>query len=315
MRPALRLSLFVTLLILCALQSQTVKKVEAGGYNSWVVVDVLSFDGKGIVAKVTLKATGNHANAAAHIYGEFFGSTDQGQPCFPGTICGRESVSAVVGRMVREVSYSSDANITSFQYTAKWVSTYKVSNQFFGLPAFPLDEHQLTLFIGTDFNADMDVHETIPSLPSSNYEGFYSVKPVNATLGPPYEYEIDLQIRHPTLLQLSMLIWTWGVVILLLLATVVLALRWPHKQSDLVSIVTASWGIIVFVPIFELTLQNFKAPLGITLSDIFLFFIMMANVFLSVGVLRNWQRKRYLIVLLLSVGVLVGFSILWSFVL
>jgi hypothetical protein len=314
MRAALRLTLLATLLILCALQSQTAKEVEARGYNSWVLVDVMSFDGRGIVARITLKTSGNHVNSAVHIYGEFFGSTNQGQPCFPGTICVRESLSAVVGRMVREVSYSSDANLTSFQYIAKWVSTYKVSNQFFGLPAFPLDEHQLTLFIGTDFNADMDVHEKIPSLPNSNYEGFYSVKSVNATLGSPYEYEIDLQIRHPALLQLSMLIWTWGVVILLLLVTAVLALQRSHKQSDFFGIVTASWGVIVFVPIFELTLQNLEAPLGITLSDISLFLIMTANVLLSVGVLRNWQKKRYLIVLLLSVGVLVGVSILWSFV-
>ena len=67
---ALRLTLITTLMFLSVFQSQPLGRVEATSYRSWVMVDVISFDGQGIVARVTLKTTGNHENASVYMYGD-----------------------------------------------------------------------------------------------------------------------------------------------------------------------------------------------------------------------------------------------------
>lgn len=70
--------------------------------------------------------------------------------------------------------------------------------------------------------------------------------------------------------------------------TLLLAIR-PPDQSQFEGAVTAYSAIIMFVPVFEFALQNFKAPLGIVFSDIFLFGIMFVN---SVLLIKAFATRR-----------------------
>jgi len=260
--------------------------VSAAGYRSWVNVDIMSFDGESITAKITIVAAGNHEDAAVRLWGEIFESKDQIQPCPTGSSCVSSSVTASVGRIVSEVTYLSDPNVTTFQYTARWVSTYKVANQIFGLPLFPLDEHELTITISSDFDMVMDGHERIPNLPTSNYQGFFRVAPPVTPSGKgPYEYQLNLRIAHSFSFQLSMSIWTWGVVFLLILTTAGLLVGMRKKGKS--SIVTAASALVVFVPVYELALQSFKAPLGMTLSDVIVFLSLTLDVVILVLAIRR----------------------------
>jgi len=308
MLRTLRVGLFAAFLLLSLLQSQYVGTAEATAYRSWVTVDVISFDGESITARITLKAAGNHENDTVRLLGATVTSQEENRACIA-SICVRSAVTATVWRIVQEITFSSDTNITSFQYTQQWVSAYKPNTFLPGLPSFPLDEHQLDIGIRTNFKADIDSHEKIPGLPTANYEGFYQVREVASQDPSQYEYELSLHIRHSEAFKTSMLLWTWGVIFVLGLITVGLALQWvfsASRETEARDLITASSAVMVFIPVFELTLQNFKAPLGMTLSDAFLFLIMLANVFLPIAVLRRWSGRRYGMILAVSLLVFFG---------
>jgi hypothetical protein len=290
MRCVLLLTLL--LLILIGFRNPLLGDVRGTDYRSWVDVNVLSFDGESITAKINIVATGNHENATVRIYGEILGSNDQSQPCPLGSICVSSSVTGIVGRAFREVTYSTDLNLTTFEYIAKWASTYKVANQILGLPIFPFDEHELTLKISSDFNIDMDGHTRIPSLPTSNYEGSFQVTSLNPPDLGPFEYQLDMRVDHPFLFQCSMAIWTWGVVSFLVLATggLLFALRKPNVSRE--NVVTAASSFVVFVPVYELALQTFKAPLGMTFPDAVIFALLVIDAMtLTLAIL--WKTNSY----------------------
>jgi hypothetical protein len=248
--------MFAIILVLVLLQSQSIGVVQAEGYRSWIDVDVLSFDGESITARIVLRSAGNHENATVRVYGEVYTSKDEGNgPCFA-SICIRSSVTVSIGRAIREVLFSSETNTTTFQYTAKFASTYQ-STVLFGLPNFPWDYHTLTLNLTTDFKADIDQHERTPTLPTANYEGFYHVTP-QPTEGSEHKYRLDLEVRHPKLFQFQMSLWAWGVILLLSSLTVLLLFWGLRDQSTSTStIASASLAVMVFLPVFELTLQTF----------------------------------------------------------
>lgn len=305
----LRVGFFAAFLLLSLFQSHHVGTAEATAYRSWVTVDVISFDGESITARITLKAAGNHENDTVRLLGTTVTSQEENRACVA-SICLRSAVTATVWRIVREITFSSDTNITNFQYTQQWVSTYKANTFLPSLPSFPLDEHQLNIGIRTNFKADIDTHEKIPSLPTANYEGFYQVQEVASQEPSQYEYELSLHIRHSEPFKTSMLLWTWGVIVMLGLITTALASQLSVQRvtgnKEARDLITASSAVMVFIPVFELTLQNFKAPLGMTLSDAFLFLIMLANVLLPIAVLRRWGGRRYGGVLAVSLLVFLG---------
>lgn len=140
---ALPLALFLSI-------SPAISPVGASNV-SWVSLDVMSFDGQAITLKLTLLSPGNHANAEVHVWGEFYGGEHDTKPCFVGT-CGSESLSAVVGRIITEVTYSADTNITTFVYAASFTYLYAANPQVLGLIVFPWDQHELDLSLTTDFN-------------------------------------------------------------------------------------------------------------------------------------------------------------------
>jgi len=253
--------------------------------KSWITVDVVSFDGESITAQVVINVLGNHENGSVWVYGEIYKSNDD-ESC-KASICLRSSVTVSVGRLVREVSYSSDTNITMFRYAARFASTYQLGNAVLGMPVFPLDVHRLSLGIGTDLAVEIDTTERILVLPSANYEGFYRVTSMS-TQDNQYMYNLALEIRHPSGFAALMFALTWGT--LLLLAILVGALFVYQRQDNAhvnANIVTICAAMVVFIPVFELALQDLKSPLGITLSDALLFALLIPNVLLLVRAFRG----------------------------
>jgi len=264
-----------------------VRTASVGGSRSWINVDVRSFDGQGITAGITLSVSGNHENAFVRIWGENSTADGQSGPCFA-TICIKSSVGVAVGRIIREVVFSADENITTFHYVARFLEPHYQTNTILGIPPFPFDEHRLNVTITTDFNADIDGHRRTPILSTANYEGRYQVTAQGMQDGQ-YIYKLFLVVFHPSQFVLLMSFLTWGTIIFTAMLTAFL-LRLSRNPSAIDNVVTASSGIIVFLPVFELSLQSFKSPLAITLSDIPLLALFVTNVF--VVILAIWKKFR-----------------------
>ena len=256
--------------------------------NAWINVEVLSFDGESIVARIILNVAGNHQNASVHVYGEVFTSMEDKQ-CSSG-ICLGTSVRASVGRVVKEVYFSADKNITVFQYAERFASTYQLTNALFGIPIFPFDGHQLNIDITTDFVADIDGHEKVLAFPNGNYEGFYQTVPSQIQEPGLFRYNLTLQIKHPLQFTILMFLSTWVAIGSLMVLTC--ALVTCRKLRERQTIVAVSSAIIVFLPVFEFSLQGFKSPLGITLPDFFVFIILVANVWLLAQTIIKQKGTR-----------------------
>ena len=285
-------ALFLVLTVL--LQNQPVEAIDSGGSRAWVDVEVLYFDGESITARIILRVAGDHVNGSVRVEGEVFVSKDEGKPCFA-SVCITSSVTVIVGRGVGEVAFSSDTNMTTFQYTDRFVSTYQ-ANTFYGLAFFPWDRHHLTVNIITDFNANIDAHVKRPRLPNANYDGAYNVTRQPAE-NSGYRYKLGLEIWHPGSFQWSMILWTWVVTLLLLALTLLMIFVQfrPPIRSELTdnNIVTVSCALTFFIPVFELSLQSFKSPLPMVASDVALAFVMILNVSLLFGILlERFVKER-----------------------
>jgi hypothetical protein len=247
--------------------------------NSWVDIQVISFDGDGITAAITLSITGNHENASVRIWGESSGNVGTNTPC-PTVICVTSSVGFAIGRIIREVAFSSETNITTFHYAARFVWPNYQANTILGMPPFPVDAYTLNLVMTTDFKADIDAHPRVPILPTPNYDGTYQVTD-HGLQDNQYSYGLVLRIFHHLQFIILMLLLTWGTILLLGVLTGSLLFRPPErrdeKNGDTATVCSA---IIVFVPVFELSLQAFKSPLTITPSDFFVFVLLVGNVYI-----------------------------------
>jgi hypothetical protein len=204
-----------------------------------------------------------------------------------------DDVTVNVGRTIRDVAYSLDTNTTTFQYAARFSFQYQVNPNLFGLPIFPLDQHSFRLRLTSDFDANIDEHTRTAIMPTSNYQGQYQMT-LQSGQEAEYDYAVVILISHPDSFRYLMLFWTWGIVILLFVMTTAIGVRLSRPEPRIDSIVTAISGLLVFVPVYELSLQTFKAPLTITLSDGFLFLALVANVALLIMALWNRQQKSEL---------------------
>jgi len=267
-RIQLLTAIFVVLTILSLPQIKSALAIDVS-YGSWLDVDVQSFDGFSITARITIRSAGNHVNAKVYLWGDIFTSSS-----------GIGYVSYSVGRLIREVTFSSDTNTTTFQYTARFTSSYWYSS------LFPLDKHGLILDITTDYMLNPDEHERTPTLPTANYEGFYNIT-IQPKEGGTYKYRLNLEIRHPFLLQLLMIVWTWGVVLILLY--LLHGLLYRAWSTDRITMISSS--IIVFIPMFELSIQSLKAPLGITPIDLVFFIIFSTNCILLIRAVSKPERS------------------------
>jgi hypothetical protein len=263
--------LLITLAILL-IASNLFPPVSAIDRPGWVSIDVLSFDGTAITAKIVLNVVGNHQNDEVRIYGEDY----------PG------EASVSIGRIVRQVAYSMDTNITTFQYSQSFSSraNYNVTPTLFGLPEFPFDEHNFSFRIVCNFDANIDTHPTTPSLPNGNYEGLLTY--IRASRDNDYTYYFLLKLWHSESFTDSMRLWTWGIVGILIFTTVGLIAGILRRNVSREKIVTAASSLAVFVPVYELALQTYKSPLAMTPSDVFVFVLLVADVIVLVVAV---QRK------------------------
>jgi hypothetical protein len=258
--------------------------------SNWVEVEVRSFDGEGITAAITLSVTGNHENASVRVYGESSAGVGENIPCLT-VVCMTSSVGYSVGRIIREVTFSLDTNRTTFHYATRFLSPNYEANTLLGIPPFPIDEHKLNLTMTTDFQVDIDGHWKTPILPTSNYDGKYQVI-AQGLQDKQYSYSLVLEIYHPFLFTVLMSLLTWGTIALLSVLTGSLVYRRRERPPISGDIATVSSAIIVFVPVFELSLQAFKSPLGITPSDFFVFILLVSNVCILVDSRHGSKRAR-----------------------
>lgn len=296
-----RFTVFLITLLICStiLVQQANAKRNPSAPRSWLDVQVVSFDGKSITLRLALKVQGNHVNGTLRVWGEIFSSQDQGEASPSDNdglgITFRTTVTVEVGRFVSDVTYSSESNITTFQYSARFASTYSSRGNILGFLNFPFDEHILKpVYLTADFNANIDEHMRIPTLPSQNYEGMYQVRKLLME-GNEYKYELTLEIKHSESFFWMALFLTWGIFFLLLLLTIFLHLsiiprKRTEEKSDLT--ITILVAVVFFIPTFEFTLQSLKSPLQIVFSD-FLFFILMGwNVALLIVILLRRKKIR-----------------------
>lgn len=253
--------------------------------SSWLDVAVLSFDGQSITAELTLSAGGDHQNAIVRVYGESASGGGRTGPCFA-TICIGESVTWSIGRAIREVIYSRDTNLTTFRYVSNFsYPFYKTSPALWGVPFFPLDEHTLNITLTTDFDTNIDEHIRRPLLPTTNYDGAFQVRRISVKQNE-YTYVLTVDIFHSSSFKWLMSIVTWGTIFFAGVLTVFLFKR--HREgASKENIVTVSSAIVVFLPVFEISLQSFKAPLTITTSDIAMVSLFVLNAILLIVATRN----------------------------
>jgi len=195
---------------------------------------------------------GNHANQRMWIESEF----------------PKGEVSVIVSRGISNIVFDGNINVTVFSYSYSYEPTYyEAKPRVLGLLNFPYDEHRLVLFIASSFNLTIDEHEWTLDFPSPNYEGRYQVRKA-ATRDEPYKHRLTLEIKHPS-----------GFFNHVFLSIgVIMCLRRKKMVHPLRVLLPSSWAIIVFVPVFEISLQNLKHPLPFVLSDLLIVGVIPWNV-------------------------------------
>jgi hypothetical protein len=253
--------------------------------SSWLDVAVLSFDGQSITTELTLSAAGDHQNATVRVWGESPSGGERTGPCFA-TICFGEFATFSIGRAVREVIYSRDTDLTTFRYVSNFsYPFYQTSPALGGVPFFSLDEHRLNITITTDFDTNVDEHIRRPLLPTTNYEGAFQVRRTLVKQNE-YTYVLTVDILHSSSFKSLMFIVTWVTISFAFALTIFLFKR-QREGAPKDNIVTVSSAIVVFLPVFEISLQSFKAPLTITISDIAMVFLFALNAILLVLATRS----------------------------
>jgi hypothetical protein len=248
--------------------------------RSWVDVEVLSFDGETIYSKLVIKVAGNYSDQAVRIKGEFF----------PG-----KSVSIEIARFISDVEYSADLDITTFRYSYAYkFTTYQATPKLYGLLIFPLDKHKLVFYILTSFNTTIDEHDRVPLLPSANYEELYYVRRQSME-NDQYKFKLTLEIKHSSTFILSTMILVWGTFFSLAALTaslsVFLITHWRDRRHFVDVLVPVSSAILVFIPVFELALQNLKSPLPIVLSDPCFFVLIPCNAIIILATLIKIRQQ------------------------
>ncbi|MGA3193177.1 MAG: hypothetical protein ABSD73_11825 [Candidatus Bathyarchaeia archaeon] len=117
-------------------------------------------------------------------------------------------------------------------------------------------------------------------MPNGNYEG--TLREIGASRDNDYTYSFLLTLWHSESFIVSMIFLTWGVVALLIVATLGLIVALLRRNASYEKIVTAASSLVVFVPVYELALQTYKSPLAMTLSDFVVFILLVTDVIVLV---------------------------------
>ena len=239
---------------------------KAKTVDSWVNMEVISFDGENINFKLLFTALGNHMGDDVRIKIE--------------PTSGSGEVTVEVWRAISQKIYSEDTNTTVFSYVYSYTigsSFYEAGPKILNLLLFPADEHRLVFYLAPSFNVTVDEHPTVCQLPSQNYIGSFIVTPNGSNV-----LTVTVFIQHSegffwavSTILATTLISLYGLSIYLIVLTALVYLRnKPHNPSN---ILTVSSAIIFFVPAFEIAFYSLKSPLPLVFSDMLMVFLIPLN--------------------------------------
>lgn len=154
---------------------------------------------------------------------------------------------------------------------------------------FPNDKWDITIYLQTDFNVTFDRHEKFCLTPSPNYYGNYTTIPISGN----QDYAVNLELSHPKsfpafvdkvfLFPIKLLGVLW--VVCILIAIVVAIVRREILGSFFSTFVAICSAIIVFIPVFQLSTQELKTPLELTIYDTYFLILLSMYVLFLVGIL------------------------------
>jgi hypothetical protein len=243
--------------------------------NSWVNIEITSFNGDSISFNLQVTVRGNHIADSMTI---------QIEPTSSG-----EGVTVVVRRGISQKIYSQDTNVTVFSFDYSYAVRspfYEAGPKLLSLLLFPADYHSLIFYLVPSFNMTVDQHPTVCQVPSQNYQGTFAVTPASDML------TVTVSINHSES-------FFWGVSFILVTALVSLygltaylgILIYKKKSSSSSNIVTVSSAIIFFVPAFEITFYSLKSPLPLVFSDILMIILIPLNAIVICFVLHKKEGR------------------------
>lgn len=274
----------VSLLLLCYILSLFVSMAKANPVDSWIDMEVVSFNGENILFNMQVNVRGDHIKDNMWIKIEQVSSSD--------------SVFVEVWRGISEKIYDAGTNVTVFSYFYSYNSSYySAEPKFRNYLIFPLDKHTLSFNLASSFNITLDEHPKVCKLPSQNYDGMFqaSFTPTNEQ---PTMYTVTTSIQHSAsfITGVSMML---GVTIIFLYALsfflfVLIAKAYGRENSHkaLSGIIGVSSAIIFFVPAFEIAFFSLKSPLPLVLSDLIMIILIPINVIAICLALFNIYRKK-----------------------
>lgn len=275
----------VFLLLLCLTMSYFVSVAKAASVDSWVNIDVVSFDGDNILFNLEVSVRGDHTAERMSL------------GIMKVTYSGSFSTATFERWIdISDPVYNEGTNLTVFSYFYSYNHTfYRADPKCCGYLVFPWDKHSLTLYLLPSFNIMVDDKPRICKLPSQNYEGMFQVR-FTPTNDRPTMCTVTVNIQHSesfsnaaTAILGITLVSLYALSIYLIILTMVV---FRKKSKTLSNIVTVSSAIIFFVPAFEIAFYNLKAPLSLVFSDILLIILIPLNVItICFSIFTSYRNK------------------------
>lgn len=243
--------------------------------DSWVNMEIVSFNGDNIYFNLQVTVRGNHIADSMWIQVEPTSSSD--------------GVTVTVTRGITRKIYSQDTNLTVFYFDYSYAVRspfYEAGPKLLNLLLFPADSHSLTFYLEPSFNITVDQHPTVCQVPSQNYQGTFAVTQASDML------TVNVSISHSES-------FFWGVLFILvttlvslygLTAYLAMVIR-RKKSSSFSNVVTVSSAIIFFVPAFEIAFYSLKSPLPLAFSDILMIILIPLNAMVIYYVLHKKEDR------------------------
>lgn len=255
--------LVIAILVVIALvpSLSSIQIAEATDFTplrSWVNVEIPYYVADNILVKISAVTIGNHLNDGMWIDEVNYTKYASSNITTKGPITIKTEVYVAVGRAIIEAEYSANSNTTRFIYT---VSSAQYEIKPYG--DFPNDGWGIKIVFHTNFKAEFDPRTRYCLTPSPNYYGSYTTTYNNEAQGYHY-YVLNLDIVHPSTFKGYVdKFFITPIIFLIALAIVCTCLLWKGRKNieELYSAYIAICSaVIVFIPIFMLSIQELKTP-------------------------------------------------------
>ena len=272
-----RVFLGITLLLACIMLSMHASCQIA---DSWLEIEVLSFNGESILFNVKIFTKGNHADQTMWIRN--VPVTNGGVEIWKQRLC--------------DVVFHEEMNITVFSSHYSYSGPYYNANpKWFGTLVFPFDNHELHIYISPSFNLTIDKNYWILSCPQ-NYEGKIQITP-SPTEWHPFLHEIVLDIKHSSSFTVAvsvMVFVTMGATYALTIFLMIVIIITSRKESNelIPNLIRISSALVFFIPVFEIALFNLKSPLPLVFSDILLISLIPWNIVIMIAEVLLFGKKH-----------------------